>query len=75
LARWRKPFSDLLKGHDVNDVGKREIHAAKPLVPEPSAFEVEMTIEQLKRHKSPGIDQIPIELILISSVGIYQVVG
>jgi hypothetical protein len=25
---------------------------------EPSAFEVEMAIRDLKRHKSPGIDQI-----------------
>jgi hypothetical protein len=32
-------------------------------VPEPSAFEVEMAIKKLKRHKSPGIDQIPAELI------------
>jgi hypothetical protein len=31
-------------------------------VPEPSAFEVEMDIEKQKRHKSPGIDQIPAEL-------------
>jgi len=32
-------------------------------VPEPSAFEVELAIEKLKNHKSPGIDQIPVELI------------
>jgi hypothetical protein len=32
-------------------------------VPEPSAFEVDMAIEKLKGHKSPGIDQIPAELI------------
>ena len=32
-------------------------------MPEPSAFEVEMAIEKLKRYKSPGIDQIPAELI------------
>jgi hypothetical protein len=32
-------------------------------VPEPSAFEVEMAIEKPKRYKSPGIDQIPAELI------------
>jgi hypothetical protein len=32
-------------------------------VPEPSAFEFELAIEKLKRHKSPGIDQIPPELI------------
>jgi hypothetical protein len=27
------------------------------------AFEVEMVIEKLNRHKSPGNDQIPAELI------------
>jgi len=32
-------------------------------VPEPSAFEVELAIEKLKSHKSPGIDQIPVEVI------------
>jgi len=33
------------------------------LVPEPSAAEVELAIDKLKGHKSPGIDQIPAELI------------
>jgi hypothetical protein len=28
-------------------------------VPDPIALEVEMAIEELKRHKSPAIDQIP----------------
>ena len=32
-------------------------------MPEPTAFEVQLAIEKLKRHKSPGIDQIPAELI------------
>jgi hypothetical protein len=32
-------------------------------VPEASAFEVEMAIEKQKRHKSPGIDQFPADLI------------
>ena len=32
-------------------------------MPEPSAFEVELAIVKLKSHKSPGIDQIPAELI------------
>jgi hypothetical protein len=36
-------------------------------VPEPSAFEIEMAIEKIKRHKSPGIDQIPAELITAGS--------
>ena len=31
-------------------------------MPEPSAFEVELAIKKLN-HKSPGIDQIPAELI------------
>jgi len=31
-------------------------------VPEPGTFEVEMAIEKLKSHRSPGIDQIPAEL-------------
>jgi len=33
------------------------------MVAESSAFEVEMAIEKLKRHKSPGIDQIPAKFI------------
>ena len=41
----------------------RPVHKAEPLVPEPSAFEFEMDIQKLKRHKSPGIDQIPSEFI------------
>jgi hypothetical protein len=32
-------------------------------VPEPSALEVELAIEQLKSYKSPGIDEIPAEFI------------
>jgi hypothetical protein len=49
--------------HGVKDVRQTEAHTAEPLVPQPSAIEVEMAIEKLKRHKSPGIDQIPTELI------------
>jgi hypothetical protein len=63
LDRWRNGFSQLLNVHGDNDVRQAEINTAEPLVPEPSAFEVEMAIEKLKRYKSPGIDQIPAELI------------
>jgi hypothetical protein len=52
-----------LNVHGVSDVRKAEIHTAEPLVPEPSALEVDLAIEKLKSHKSPGIDQIPAELI------------
>jgi hypothetical protein len=30
---------------------------------EPSPFEAEITVGILKRHKSPGIEQIPAELV------------
>ena len=49
--------------HGVKDVGQAEIHTAEPLVPEPSASEVELAIDKLKSHNSLGIDQIPAELI------------
>ena len=49
--------------HGVNDVKRTAVHTAEPLVAEPSAFDVELAIEKLKGHKSPGIDQIPAELI------------
>jgi len=58
-ARWMNQFSQLFSVHGVNDVRQTEIHTAEPLVPEPSAFEVEMAIEKLKRYKSSGNNQIP----------------
>ena len=63
VARWRKYFSKLFKVLGGKDVGQTEIHTAEPLVPEPSATEVELAINKLKSHKSPCIDQIPAELI------------
>ena len=49
--------------YGVKGVRQLEVHTAEPRVPEHSAFEVEKAIEKLKRHKSPGTDQIPAELI------------
>jgi len=63
VVRWRNYFSQLFSVHGVKDVGQAEIHTAEPLIPEPSAFEVELAISKLKSHKSPGIDEIPAELI------------
>ena len=60
MVRWRNYFSQIL---GVSDVRQAEIQTAEPLVPEPSVLEVELAIEKLKSHKSPGIDQIPAELI------------
>jgi len=56
MARWRKHFSQLFNVHGVNAVRHIEIHTAEPLVPEPSAFGVELATEKLKSHKPPGID-------------------
>jgi len=63
VARWRKYFSQLFNVHGVKDVGQAEIQTAEPLVPEPSASEVELAIDKVKSHKSPSLDQTPAELI------------
>jgi hypothetical protein len=57
--------------YGVNDFRQTGIHTAEPLVPEPSALEIEMASEELKRHKSPGTDQIPAELI---KAGVEQLI-
>ena len=64
LARWRRNhFCQLLNFHGPDGVRQIEIHTIESLVPESSAFEIEMAIETLKRHESPGIDHIAAELI------------
>jgi len=63
VARWRNYFSHLFNMHGVKDVGQAEIHTAEPIVPESSASEFELAIDKPKSRKSPGIDQIPAELI------------
>jgi regulator of sirC expression with transglutaminase-like and TPR domain len=49
--------------HVAGGVRQSEMHTAEPFVPEPSSLEVEVAIEKLKSYKSPGVDQIPAELI------------
>jgi hypothetical protein len=56
-----------MDAHGINDIRQMEIHKGEPLVPEPSAFKVEIAVEKLNRHKSPGSDQIPPELIKAGS--------
>jgi hypothetical protein len=49
--------------HNVSDVRQIGVHTAEPLVPGPSHPEVEIATAMLKKHKSPGSDQILAELI------------
>ena len=58
LSRWKNQSCQLFSEHRNSDVRQTEIHTAEPLVSEPSVFDVEMAIEKIKRHKSPGIIQI-----------------
>jgi hypothetical protein len=39
------------------------VHAAEQLIPRPSRREVEIAIAKSKKYKSPGNDEIPVELI------------
>jgi hypothetical protein len=62
LARWRNCFFQLLNVRGVNDVKQTEIqqnHKYLSQVP----HEVELAIEKPKSLRSPGIDQIPKELM------------
>ena len=63
MVRWRNHFSQLFSVHEFSDVRQAEIHAPKPLVPEPSVFKVKKAIENIKRRKAPAIDQSPVEFI------------
>jgi hypothetical protein len=47
----------------INGISQTEILTTEPLVPESSAFEFEIAIQNLKRNNSPDIDQIPAEVI------------
>jgi hypothetical protein len=50
LVMWQNHFSQLFSVHGVSDFRQTEIHTAEPLVPELSAFEVELATEKLKSH-------------------------
>jgi hypothetical protein len=63
LVNWKKHFSQLFIAHGASEVRHSEIHRAKPPVTQPRAVDVEMFIENVKRHKFPGVDQIPAKFI------------
>jgi hypothetical protein len=51
--------------HNASDLRQIETDSSEPPVHVPSHFEGEIAIEKLKKHKSPGGDQIPAELIQV----------
>ena len=65
LARLRNHSSQPLNVQGDNDVGQTKIHSVEQPVPEPSAVGVELAIEKLKSHKSPGINKIPAKLLKV----------
>jgi hypothetical protein len=52
-----------LNVHGISDTRQIEIHTVEPSVSGPSPFEVEIIIAEFKNYKSPGSDQILVELI------------
>jgi len=50
FSLWWSHFSQLFGVHGFSDLRQTEIHTAQPIVPELSAFEVEMAIEEVKIH-------------------------
>jgi hypothetical protein len=72
LNRWKNYFCQLLNIHRAGGVRQTEMHTAKPFVPECSALEVEVAVGKLKRYKSPGVDQIPAELIQAGGETLYS---
>jgi hypothetical protein len=62
VNRWKSYLSQLLNVHNVSDVRQTEIHTAEPQVPGPSHLEIEISIAELKRYKSPYSPQIPAEV-------------
>jgi len=55
-------------------VRQTETHTGGPWVSKPSAFEVDMGIERLKRYKSPGMNQTPVAVIQAWGKAVYSVI-
>jgi hypothetical protein len=63
LNTWKNFFCLLLNEHAAGGVRQTEMQTTEPFVPGSSASEDEVAVGKLKRHKSPGVDQIPAGLI------------
>jgi hypothetical protein len=62
-------FCQLLNVQGVGDIMQTEIQTAEPFVPESSISKAVAAVRKLKRYKSPGVDQIPAELIQVGGGG------
>jgi len=67
LARWKNNFCQVLNVLGVMMIGRLK-YSRDSIVLETSVFEAEMATEKLKRHKSPGSDQIPAQCNKASNI-------
>ncbi|KAJ4447933.1 hypothetical protein ANN_09942 [Periplaneta americana] len=74
LNRWKNYLAQLLNIHrpNRNDRDEIEMQTFEPFIPEPTFSEVEIPIENLKKYKSPGIDQVSAELIQEAGSALYS---
>jgi hypothetical protein len=70
--RWKNYFCQLLNVHGVSCVRQTEMHTAELFGPQPTASEGEVAIGKLKSCKSPGVDQIPAELIQVGGETLHS---
>jgi hypothetical protein len=63
LNRWKNYFCQLSNVHGAGGVRQTEMHTAKAFLPEPNFLEAEVTVGNLKRYKSPGVNEIDAELL------------
>ena len=61
----------LLNVCGVGEVQQAEMHTAETQVPLCSACGVDTATENVERHKSPGVNQIPSELFIRGGVTVY----
>jgi hypothetical protein len=63
LKRQKNCFSHVLNVHRAKDFMQMEIHTAEPLISEPSPFEAEIAIANLRKYKLSGTDITVIKLL------------
>ena len=72
LSRSEQFYSNLLNVNQSTNHEGSEIYTVEPDIPKPSLVEVELTVEKLKKHKTPGVDHIPSELIQACGDKLYE---